>query len=107
MRGSDPDAAVYWLARMLEAGGDPRFLARRIVIAASEDVGNADPQALVVANAAAQATMFIGMPECRIILSLRPPHTSRLAPKSSAAYVAIDEALDDVRQRRLCLYRLT
>lgn len=100
MRGSDPDAAVYWLARMLEAGEDPRFLARRIVIAASEDVGNADPQALVVANAAAQATMFIGMPECRIILSQAATYVA-LAPKSNAAYVAIDEALDDVRQRRV------
>lgn len=100
MRGSDPDAAVYWLARMLEAGEDPRFLARRIVIAASEDVGNADPQALVVANAAAQATLFIGMPECRIILSQAATYVA-LAPKSNAAYVAIDEALDDVRQRRV------
>jgi putative ATPase len=100
MRGSDPDAAVYWLARMLEAGEDPRFLARRIVIAASEDVGNADPQALVVANAAAQATMFIGMPECRILLSQAATYVA-LAPKSNAAYVAIDEALDDVRQRRV------
>ena len=100
MRGSDPDAAVYWLARMLEAGEDPRFLARRIVIAASEDVGNADPQALVVANAAAQATMFIGMPECRIILSQAATYVA-LAPKSNAAYIAIDEALDDVRQRRV------
>ncbi|MBI1310925.1 AAA family ATPase [bacterium] len=100
MRGSDPDATVYWLARMLEAGEDPRFLARRIVIAAAEDVGNADPQALVVANAAAQATLFIGMPECRIILSQAATYVA-LAPKSNAAYVAIDEALDDVRQRRV------
>lgn len=100
MRGSDPDAAVYWLARMLEAGEDPRFLARRIVIAAAEDVGNADPQALVVANAAAQATLFIGMPECRILLSQAATYVA-LAPKSNAAYVAIDEALDDVRQRRV------
>ena len=98
MRGSDPDAAVYWLARMLEAGEDPRFLARRIAIAASEDVGNADPQALVIANAAAQATLFIGMPECRIILSQAATYVA-LAPKSNAAYVAIDEALNDVRQR--------
>lgn len=97
MRGSDPDAAVYWLARMLEAGEDPRFLARRIVIAASEDVGNADPQALLVANAAAQATLFVGMPECRIILSQAATYVA-MAPKSNAAYVAIDEALNDVRQ---------
>lgn len=100
MRGSDADAAVYWLARMLEAGEDPRFLARRIVIAASEDVGNADPQALVIANAAAQATLFIGMPECRIILSQAATYVA-LAPKSNAAYIAIDEALQDVRERRV------
>src|SRR6185369_4655961 len=68
MRGSDPDAATYWLARMLEAGEDPRFLARRIVIAAAEDVGNADPQALILATAAAQATELVGLPECRIPL---------------------------------------
>ncbi len=96
MRGSDPDAAVYWLARMLEAGEDPRFLARRIVIAAAEDVGNADPRALLVANAAAQATLFVGMPEARIILSQAATYVA-LAPKSNAAYVAIDEALNDVR----------
>jgi hypothetical protein len=71
MRGSDPDAAIYWLARMLEAGEDPRFLARRIVIAAAEDVGNADPTALILANAAAQATEFVGLPECRILLAQR------------------------------------
>ena len=100
MRGSDPDAAVYWLGRMLEAGEDPRFLARRIVIAASEDVGNADPQALVVANSAAQATLFVGMPECRIILSQAATYVA-LAPKSNAAYVAINEAMQDVRERRV------
>jgi putative ATPase len=99
MRGSDPDAALYWLARMLEAGEDPRFLARRIVIAAAEDVGNADPQALVVANAAAQATEFVGLPECRIPLAQAVAYVS-LAPKSNAAIVAIDEALDDVRNQR-------
>jgi putative ATPase len=100
MRGSDPDAAVYWLGRMLEAGEDPRFLARRILIAASEDVGNADPQALVIANAAAQATLFVGMPECRIILSQAAIYVA-LAPKSNAAYVAINEAMQDVRERRV------
>jgi len=100
MRGSDADAAVYWLARMLEAGEDPRFLARRIVIAASEDVGNADPQALVVANAAAQATLMVGMPECRIMLSQAATYVA-LAPKSNAAYVAINEAMQDVRERRV------
>lgn len=100
MRGSDADAAVYWLARMLEAGEDPRFLARRIVIAASEDVGNADPQALVIANAAAQATLMVGMPECRIMLSQAATYVA-LAPKSNAAYVAINEAMQDVRERRV------
>lgn len=100
MRGSDPDAAVYWLGRMLEAGEDPRFLARRIVIAASEDVGNADPQALVVANAAAQATLMVGMPECRIMLSQAAVYVA-LAPKSNASYVAINEAMQDVRGRRV------
>ena len=100
MRGSDPDAAVYWLGRMLEAGEDPRFLARRIVIAASEDVGNADPQALVVANAAAQATLMIGMPECRIMLSQAAVYVA-LAPKSNASYAAINEAMQDVRERRV------
>ena len=100
MRGSDPDAAVYWLARMLEAGEDPRFLARRIVIAASEDVGNADPQALVVANAAAQATEFVGMPECRIILAQAVTYIAS-APKSNASYVAIEAAQRDVREHRV------
>lgn len=100
MRGSDPDAAVYWLGRMLEAGEDPRFLARRIVIAASEDVGNADPQALVVANAAAQATLMVGMPECRIMLSQAAVYVA-LAPKSNASYIAINEAMQDVRERRV------
>src|SRR5207248_1382188 len=69
MRGSDPDAAIYWLARMLEAGEDPRFIARRVVICASEDVGNADPQALVVAAAALQASEFVGLPECQLALA--------------------------------------
>ena len=96
MRGSDPDAAVYWLARMLEAGEDPRFIARRIVIAASEDVGNADPQALVVANSAAQALELIGLPEGRITLSQAAIYVA-CAPKSNSAYVAIDAALHDVR----------
>lgn len=100
MRGSDPDASIYWLARMLEAGEDPRFLARRIMIAAAEDVGNADPQALVVATAAAQAVDTIGMPECRIPLSQACLYVAS-APKSNASYVAIDEALSDVRNKRL------
>ena len=100
MRGSDPDAAIYWLARMLEAGEEPRFLARRIVIAAAEDVGNADPQALVLANAAAQVTEFVGMPECRIPLAQAVAYIA-LAPKSNAAIKAIDAALDDVRNQRI------
>jgi len=98
LRGSDPDAAIYWLARMLEAGEDPRFLARRLVILASEDIGNADPQALVLANAAAQATERVGMPECRIILAQATSYLA-LAPKSNASCVAIDRAIEDVRTR--------
>ena len=100
IRGSDPDAALYWLARMLEAGEDPRFIARRIVIAASEDIGNADPQGIVLANAAAEATDRIGMPECRIILAQAVTYLA-CAPKSNAAYVAIDAAIDDVRHQRV------
>jgi len=100
MRGSDPDAAVYWMARMLEAGEDPRFIARRLVIAASEDVGNADPMALVVANSAAQATEMVGMPECRIILSQAVTYVA-MAPKSNASYKAVEAALADVRERRV------
>lgn len=100
MRGSDPDAAIYWLARMLEAGEDPRFLARRIVIAAAEDVGNADPMALVVAASAVQATELVGMPECRIPLAQAAAYVA-MAPKSNAAIKAIDAALADVRERRV------
>jgi putative ATPase len=100
MRGSDPDAAVYWLARMLEAGEDPRFIARRVVIAAAEDVGNADPRALLVATAAADAVDRIGMPECRIPLAQAVLYLAA-APKSNATYIAIDAALEDVRQKRV------
>jgi putative ATPase len=100
IRGSDPDAAVYWLARMIEAGEDPRFIARRLVISASEDIGNADPQALPLANAAAEATDRIGMPEARIVLAQATTYLA-CCPKSNAAYMAIDAALDDVRSRRL------
>lgn len=99
IRGSDPDAALYWMARMLAAGEDPRFLARRIVIAAAEDIGNADPQGLILAQAAAHATEFIGLPECRIPLAQAVTYLA-LAPKSNAAYVAIDAAMDDVRTQR-------
>ena len=98
MRGSDPDAAVYWLARMLESGEDPRFVARRLVIAASEDVGLADPLALVVAEAAAAATDRLGMPECRIPLSQATVYLA-LAPKSDASYAAVNRAMADVRER--------
>ena len=100
MRGSDPDAAVYWLARMLEAGEDPRFLARRIVICAAEDVGNADPMALVLAQAAVHATEYVGLPECRIPLAQAAAYIA-LAPKSNAAICAIDDALADVRGHRV------
>jgi len=99
MRGSDPDAALYWLAKMLYAGEDPRFIARRIVICASEDVGNADPQALVVANAAFQISEFIGMPEARIPLAQAVCYIA-CAPKSNAAYLGIDKAMKDVEEAR-------
>jgi putative ATPase len=99
MRGSDPDAAVYWLARMLEAGEDPRFIARRIIICASEDVGNADPQALVVAAAALQSTEFIGLPECQLPLAQAVTYIAT-APKSNAATLAISKAREDVRSGR-------
>jgi len=97
LRGSDPDAALYWMARMLDAGEDPKFIARRMVILASEDVGNADPQALVVATTGFQAINVIGMPEGRIILSQVATYLAS-APKSNAAYLAIEKALQDVRQ---------
>jgi putative ATPase len=99
MRGSDPDAAIYWLARMLEAGEDPRFIARRVVICAAEDVGNADPQALVVAAAAVQATEFVGLPECQLPLAQAVTYIAT-APKSNAATVAIGKAREDVRTGR-------
>jgi len=95
MRGSDPDAALYYLARMLHAGEDPKFIARRVVISASEDVGNADPHALLVAVAAMQAVDFIGMPEARISLAQAVIYIA-CAPKSNASYAAIGEALKDV-----------
>ena len=96
MRGSDPDAAVYYLARMIEAGEDPQFIARRLVVLAAEDVGMADPRALSVAVAAQQAAHFVGMPEARIPLAEATVYLAT-APKSNAAYLAIDEALADVR----------
>ena len=100
IRGSDPDAAIYWMARMLAAGEEPRFVARRLVISASEDIGNADPQGLVIAQSAAAASEFIGMPECRIILAQAVTYLA-LAPKSNASYKAIDAAMEDVQKNRL------
>ncbi len=97
VRGSDPHAAVYWLAKMLYAGEDPRFIARRLVILASEDIGNADPHGLVLAAAAAQACELVGMPEARIVLAQATTYLAS-APKSNAAYLAIEEALGDVQR---------
>ncbi|MFQ5862388.1 MAG: replication-associated recombination protein A [Candidatus Brocadiales bacterium] len=99
MRGGDPDAALYWMAKMIEAGEDARFIARRVVILAAEDVGNADPMALVLANAALGALEFVGMPEARIPLAQAVTYVA-CAPKSNAAYLAIEKALDDVRKER-------
>jgi len=99
MRGSDPDAAVYWLARMLEAGEDPRFIARRVAICAAEDVGNADPMALVLANAAAQVTLLVGMPECQLPLSQAVTYIAT-APKSNASAMAVWTAAKDIREGR-------
>lgn len=96
MRGSDVDAAIHYLARMLEAGEDPRFIARRIMICASEDVGMADPSALQIAVAAAQGVQMIGMPEARILLS-HAVIAVATAPKSNAAYLAVDRAIKDIR----------
>jgi putative ATPase len=97
MRGSDADAAVYYLASMIAGGEDPKFIARRMIVFASEDVGNADPQALQIAVAAARAVEFVGLPECRINLSQAATYLA-LAPKSNAAYKAVDAAMDDVRR---------
>src|SRR4030043_2490820 len=100
MRGSDPDAAVYYLAKMIYAGEDPRFIARRIVICAAEDVGNADPQALIIANACFQVCELIGMPEGRIPLAQATIYVA-CAPKSNASYEAIEKAIKDVKEKRL------
>jgi putative ATPase len=96
LRGSDPDAALYWMAVMLEGGEDPKFIARRMIVAASEDIGNADPRALEVAVAAARALEFVGLPEARINLAQAATYLA-LAPKSDASYRAIDAALAQVR----------
>jgi putative ATPase len=99
IRGGDPDAAVYWMARMLEAGEDPRYVARRLVILAAEDVGNADPQGLILAQAAASATEMVGMPECQLLLGQAAVYLA-CAPKSNASAVAIWSAMEDVREGR-------
>jgi putative ATPase len=100
VRGSDPDAAVYWIARMLESGEDPRFIARRLAILASEDIGNADPRAVVIAESCWNLVERIGMPEARITLGQCATYLA-LAPKSNAAYLAIDAAIADVREGRV------
>jgi putative ATPase len=100
IRGSDPDAAIYWLARMLEGGEEVRFLTRRLVILASEDIGNADPHALPLAVAAMQACEFVGLPECQLTLAQAVAYLAT-APKSNSATVAIGEAIADVREGRI------
>jgi len=100
MRGSNPDAVLHWLARMLEAGEDPEFITRRIIICAAEDVGLADPQALVVATAAAQALAYVGLPEARIPMAQAAVYVA-CAPKSNAVYFGIDDALADVRNKSI------
>jgi putative ATPase len=97
IRGSDPDAAVYYLAAMLEGGEDARFIARRMIVHASEDIGNADPRALLVAVAAAQAVEHVGLPEVRLNLAQAAIYLAR-APKSNASYTAIAKAIEDVRE---------
>lgn len=98
MRGCDPDAAIYWMAKMIHAGEDPRFIARRIIICAAEDVGNADPHALLIATAAMQALEFVGMPEARIPLAQAALYVA-CAPKSNASYMAIEKALEHVQTK--------
>ncbi|HHT50009.1 MAG TPA: AAA family ATPase [Eubacteriaceae bacterium] len=100
IRGSDVDAALYWLARMINAGEDPKFIARRIIISASEDIGNADPNALNIAVSAAKAVEFIGFPEARIILAQATIYLAT-APKSNASYIAISNALNDVENKSI------
>ena len=100
LRGSDTDAAIYWLAKMIAGGEDPRFIARRLLVTAAEDVGLADPQALVVANAAFDAVEKLGLPEARIPLAEAAIYIA-LAPKSNTAIDAIDRALDDIQNKGL------
>jgi len=100
MRGTDPDATIYWMAKMLEAGEDPRFIARRIIICACEDVGIADPRALILAVSALNAVEFIGMPEARIILAEAAIYVA-CAPKSNASYMAVEQAFSEVRNGKV------
>jgi putative ATPase len=100
MRGSDPDAAIYWLAKMIYAGEDLRFIMRRILILASEDIGNADPQALILASAGLQAVEFVGLPEAQIILAQLVTYMA-MAPKSNASYRAISSAMQDVKEGKI------
>ncbi len=97
IRGSDPNAAVYWLARLIEGGEDVKFIARRLLISASEDIGNANPNALLLANTAFQAVQAIGYPEARIILSQCATYLAT-SPKSNAAYLAIDKSIQTVKE---------
>src|SRR6185437_13431780 len=99
IRGSDPDAGLHYLARMLTAGEDARFIARRLIILASEDIGNADPMALLVANAAAHAVEYVGLPEARLNLAQAVTYLAA-APKSNASYEGLKRALADVEARR-------
>jgi putative ATPase len=96
VRGSDPDAAVYWLARMLEGGEDPKFIARRMIVLASEDIGNADPYAITLATSCFTAVDYIGMPEARIVLAQTATYLAS-CPKSNASYRAVEDALEDAR----------
>ncbi len=100
IRGSDPDAAIYWLAKMIYGGEDPRFIIRRLLILASEDIGNADPQALILVASGLQAIEFVGMPEAQIILAHLVTYLA-LAPKSNKSYVAISEALKDIKDEKI------
>ncbi len=100
LRGSDPDAALHWLARMIEAGEDPKFIARRMVIFASEDIGNADPQAILVATAVAQAVQFVGLPECRLNLAQAAIYLA-IAAKSNSVIKAINSAISDIHKEGL------
>ena len=99
MRGSDPNAALYWLAKMIYAGEDPRFIARRLIILASEDIGNADPTALSLCVSSMEAVDFVGMPEARIVLAQATTYLA-CAPKSNASYLGVDEALEDIKNGR-------